>query len=216
MSATVEAAWIAFGGVLVGVGGTVIVGVSGFRSTRRATERTVLAGQEDRLWHRKADAYQDALSAALYRKSRREQLLMTAASESYSDMTPEEWARVAVEAMGGQTAPEWLALQGRLGTFGSPQVITAYKLAFDTSALALLRYREWTRAMAEAEPQLRDAGRPEDAEAVFQATAAEFRSFVAAMRQADSFDSALEAAVRADLHDDQRPARVRAWTRRSR
>ncbi len=74
MSPLVEAAWIASGGVFVCVGRTVIVGVSGFRSTRRATERTVQAAQEDRLWRKRADAYQDALAAALYRSNRRRQL----------------------------------------------------------------------------------------------------------------------------------------------
>src|SRR5258708_35299250 len=54
MTPEIEVAWIAGGsgllGVLVGVTGTVIVGVAGFRNTRGATEKTVDAAHNERVW----------------------------------------------------------------------------------------------------------------------------------------------------------------------
>jgi hypothetical protein len=124
MNSLVEAAWIAFGAVFVGVGGTVIVGVSGFRSTRHATERTVQAAQEDRLWHKKAETYADALAATSARAKWLSELMGTA-RRVHDDAGGIAFLENLPEHLPGQSEQEWLNLQGRLRAYGAPQVLQA-------------------------------------------------------------------------------------------
>jgi hypothetical protein len=89
MTPQVEAAWIAAGsallGVLVGIAGTTIVAIAGFRNARDAADRTLLAARGDRLWARKADAYQDALTASLKRSAILRHLTFKALSDEEYD-----------------------------------------------------------------------------------------------------------------------------------
>jgi hypothetical protein len=75
MQPIVEAAWIAASGAALGVIGTVIVAVTGFRNTRAITDKTIQAAAQDsirarndartdRLWERKAAAYADFITHA--------------------------------------------------------------------------------------------------------------------------------------------------------
>ena len=68
MQPVIAAAWIAAGAGVLGVIGTVIVAVSGFRSTHKVTDQTIqaaaresirqlAAARADRLWERQATAY---------------------------------------------------------------------------------------------------------------------------------------------------------------
>lgn len=68
MQPVVEAAWIAAGTGVLGVVGTVVVAVSGFRNTRKVTDQTIQAAAQDsiraldavranRLWEKQAAAY---------------------------------------------------------------------------------------------------------------------------------------------------------------
>jgi hypothetical protein len=47
----------------IGVGGTVIVGVTGFWASVRNTSKTVLLARESRIWDKRAEVYADAISA---------------------------------------------------------------------------------------------------------------------------------------------------------
>ena len=60
---------------LVGVGGTVIVAVTGFVSTRKATTATVWGERGHRLWEKRAVTYQEALRALVQRKYERRAVL---------------------------------------------------------------------------------------------------------------------------------------------
>ena len=133
MDPTVQGAWVAAAsglvGVLVGVGGTTFVAVKGFRSTRDATQETLDARRDDRLWVRKADAYQDAMTAALRRHDRRQQVLD---------------AKAPPEALEPQVSQEWFDMQGRLRTFGAAKVVTAFEHSMKASE-RLSVYRQDTK-----------------------------------------------------------------------
>ncbi|SRR6266404_3592833 len=122
MDPTVQGAWVAaasgFVGVMVGVGGTAFVAIKGFRNTRDATQKMLEAGRYDRLWARKADAYQDAMTAALQRHDRRQQVLD---------------AKAPRKSLERHVSQEWYYMQGRLQTFGAPEVVTAFEKSMQTS-----------------------------------------------------------------------------------
>ena len=87
MDHTIEAAWIAAVSAAVGVGGTVTIGVVGFRSSRNSANQAIAAGaaataatnaaREDRLWEKHAAAYEDTLRGLLYRQAKRRHELRT-------------------------------------------------------------------------------------------------------------------------------------------
>jgi hypothetical protein len=122
MNPTVQSAWVAAAsglvGVLVGVGGTTFVAIKGFRNTRDATQQALNARRDDRLWAKKADAYQDAMTAALQRHDVRQQVLD---------------AEAPPEALKSQVSEEWFYMQGRLRTFGAPKVVTAFEHSMKAS-----------------------------------------------------------------------------------
>jgi hypothetical protein len=133
MDPTVQGAWVAavsgFVGVLVGVGGATLVATKGSRNARVATEKTLEATRDatqkaldasraDRLWARRADAYQDAMTAALQRHDRRQQVLD---------------AEVSAEALELKVGQEWYDMLGRLRTFGTPKVVTAFEHSMKVS-----------------------------------------------------------------------------------
>jgi hypothetical protein len=82
MDATIVAALISGGVGAIGIVGTVVTSVVGSKNTREATGRTVEAGtaqnratliaaREDRLWERRAAAYEEALTGLLHRQAKR-------------------------------------------------------------------------------------------------------------------------------------------------
>lgn len=190
MNPTVEAAWIALIGAAVGISAAVLVAIVGFHSTKAATAKTVSAAREQRLWERKADAYQDALAAALYRSRQRRQI--------NSLMSLARYTELAQTALTNQTEQEWNDLMGRLGTFGDPKVTEAYNKALATARLAHQRFTEWRQEVADGGARLDVT--PGLAAEVSQTIASAQRAFQAAMDEADTADTDLEHAIRADLH----------------
>jgi hypothetical protein len=117
----VQGYWIGFVGVLFGVGGTVAVAIAGFKNTSRTAEQALEARHEDRLWTRKADAYQDAMAEALQRAYCREKVVKTKADDR--EIPAKEPA--AEDPMG----KEWFDMQGRLRIYGRPEVLTAFEVS---------------------------------------------------------------------------------------
>jgi hypothetical protein len=186
MSPAIEAAWIAGSsgllGVLVGVTGTVIVGVAGFRNTSAATAAVLRAARDDRIWDKKSAAYQDVMAGALRRRARLEQLLGAA-------LTEDEPSERLEEALSGLDEHAWYDLLGRLGTFGNETVIDAYATSLDATRKAHDCYAEWwKRSKAEKENPgtVIDSG---------------WRDLMSAMEEAAAADQKLETAIRADVHE---------------
>ena|SRR5215469_4701233 len=152
MDPTVQGAWVAAAsglvGVLVGVGGTTFVAVKGFRNTRDATQETLVARRDDRLWTRKADAYQDAMTAALQRHDRRQQVLD---------------AKAPPEALELQVSQEWFDMQGRLRTFGAAKVVTAFEHSMKASERLNVHYEDAIAVTEAFEEDLHNAMVADDA-----------------------------------------------------
>jgi hypothetical protein len=201
MRPTVEAAWIAAGGgllgVLVGVAGTVIVGIAGFRNTRSATDKTVSAAHTERVWDRKADAYQEALAASLWRNHRRMYL-------THTELSEEQYAEAANALFLMQTEQDWWMLQGRLGTFGSPSVVGAYNKSLLATEYAHRRHDEWRQARGIVQDSRKGRGTTAAGVDANMVTVAEaLTTFKNAMAQAQNADYALERAIRYDLNPDE-------------
>jgi hypothetical protein len=195
MNPLVEAAWIAgsggFVGVLVGVSGTVIVGIAGYRNARAAADRTALAAHNERVWDRKADAYQDALAAALWRYHRRTYL-------STAKITQQQYDSEANELFHKQSEQEWWALQGRLGTFGAPEVVEAYNRSLTASEVAHKQHEEWRNIRRQIE-DITSGDMVPDLTAVMQKAEPFFTELKHAMGEAQRCDYLLEQAIRKDL-----------------
>jgi hypothetical protein len=78
MSPVVEAALIAAITGGVGVVGTVVVAISGHRTTNKTTVLALDAARGDRLWDKQAATYEETLSALLYRADKRRDQVTTA------------------------------------------------------------------------------------------------------------------------------------------
>jgi hypothetical protein len=129
MSPAIEAAWIAAGVSILSLAGTVVVALAGFRNTRAATTVSLRADRDNRIWDRKTEAYQLALSGALYRSNHRQQLL----AQLFAEGGREEYSVEAAKAFTDMTEREWNDLLGRLGTLGSEEVIDAYMATLEAT-----------------------------------------------------------------------------------
>ena len=162
MNPSIEAAWIAAGsglfGVAIGVTGTAIVALAGFRSTRRATADTLAASSTDiraqieassaslreqieadrrsRFWEKRAAAYEAILAALRHRASIRHfQLDMFQLSEQANEK--------ALADISEREPPGWYETVGRLLAYGSDDALTAFEAAQDADRLAAKGYLTW-------------------------------------------------------------------------
>jgi hypothetical protein len=208
MNPQVEGAWIAAAsglvGVLVGITGTTIVAVKGFRNTRDATDKALRGARRDRLWDRRADVYQDTLAEALHRKDDRDRIINALTQERY-DKVPN-----VKELL--QTSQERWNTEGRLRAFGLQEVVEAFKntMAADDEVNRL--YQEW-QAARQKESMVGKGlppptgGRVPDREAAIQAAAAastkaSAKAFEASLRAANDKASELEQVIRNDLEEE--------------
>lgn len=137
MSPSIEAAWIAAGsgllGVTVGVAGTVVVALAGFRNTRRSTAATVEASSEGiraqieadgrtRFWEKRASAYEAALAMVRYRAE-------TRADRFRVYRMDEETEKKALDNLEAHEPPGLFEIQGRLLAYASSEVLNAYLAA---------------------------------------------------------------------------------------
>jgi hypothetical protein len=101
----------------IGVGGTVIVGVAGFSASIWNTRKTIAHDREDRLWDKRAAAYEPALTEVVTRLTKRQRWL-SSSSETWTAENMEEYRA-------SQAKPEWSVAEGRLLAYASRQVLEA-------------------------------------------------------------------------------------------
>lgn len=142
MNPSAEAAWIAAGsailGVAVGVTGTVVVGISGFRNTRRATELAVQGERGHRLWDRQAAAYEEALATLLRRRKIVNDLLETTWEEGGDDVR----AKVR-DFVTDFTGEAWLTRQASLLAYAEDDVLTAVEVVTQADAKVIDENTLW-------------------------------------------------------------------------
>jgi hypothetical protein len=104
---------------LIGVGGSVIVAVVGFLTTRAVTGQTIAAAatsaRETRLWDKRAAAYEAALSELARRLVRRQRAI-----DSVDDTNTA--VDFVAEYFATQDTPEWYEAEGRLLAYSSRKV----------------------------------------------------------------------------------------------
>ncbi len=198
MNPIIAAALIALGGSITSLLGAVGVAISGYRNTKKVTEKTVQAStgntiraldaaRGDRLWDKQATAYVDAIAGVRWQQLRRQRQLNTL---DPGDPLPADKSPV-----------DWDELEARLLAYASPAVLLALKTASDAGRKARDLYNTWT-FMADDERRsndLRGAGIAAPARpAQILIDAAE--AVRPAIQHANDKDDALIDAIRTDLH----------------
>jgi hypothetical protein len=108
---------------LVAVGGSGLIAIASFLTTRSMVVRQLVAARQSRPWDKQAAAYTDAITAIRWQQARRLRELLVI--ERGGSLLPEEKPPV-----------DWGELQGRLFAFASPGVLVALKAASDAGIQA--------------------------------------------------------------------------------
>jgi hypothetical protein len=128
---TIEAAWIAAGVAGFGVVSTATVAVVGFRSTKNATIRaiaattantmaTLAAAREDRLWEKRAAAYEEIIGVLTHRQMKRQH-------ELRMYRLTEEGEQQLKDFFDSFDPPGWFESQARLLAYASDGVREAFE-----------------------------------------------------------------------------------------
>jgi hypothetical protein len=205
MNPEIAAAWIgaAVGGgvALVGVAASIVSSVVSSNNTRRATERTVDAGtaanratlvaaREDRLWEKRAAAYEESLTDLLYRQARRQHDLRRYRLDDASEQRLKAFYE-------DYELPGVFEPQARLVAYASDTVIEAFNAARRAHDEVRSRYSQYEMAKDQIRAAI-DSGRPraaQDAETGIEAS----RQLDKAREAADAADEALIAVIRGEL-----------------
>jgi hypothetical protein len=147
---TITAAWISGGVGAVGIVSTAVTAWIGSRGTRKATEQaiaagaattraTLLADREQRLWERRAAAYEEFLTELLSRKAERRRELR----EDLLGETAEDQLATIHDDYDPLGSPE---MQGRLTAYASDAVLEAFRFASEAHIQVLVGYQQyrWT------------------------------------------------------------------------
>jgi hypothetical protein len=148
----------------IGVGGTVIVGVVGFWSTKTAsdkaaqvatdnTARALDAARDERIWDRRARAYEQSVAALLYRRQQRRQELAELVALPAAGLRPlgrtyalwQEQVSLPDHPFFDRYPSGWFEVEGTLLAYATPKVITALdaaRQADDAARIALGRCRK--------------------------------------------------------------------------
>jgi hypothetical protein len=223
---TITAALISGAVGALGIAGTVATAVVGSRNTRRATEQSVGAGaantratlaaaREDRLWEKRAAAYEETLTGLLHRQAQRHFDL-----RKYRVYGEEE--QKLKEFYQNYELPGVFEAQGRLVAYASDAVMDTFNASRGAHAKVRVQYshraalQEQIRtAQANGTPQSApDGGTMMDAQ----------RKLDAALEAADAADEALIKVIRDELRSKPEAAtlpallpakRPRFWQRTS-
>jgi hypothetical protein len=165
MDATIAAALISGGVGALGIVGTVVTSVVGSKNTREATERTVQAGtentratlladREQRLWERRAAAYEDATAGLLLRQTKRQRSVVV-----YPAGAPFDPQKLR-EYRDSQEVPGWNEAQARLVPYASREVLSAYNACQEADSEVWWLHDQWL-GMHEVNRLAAEPGSPE-------------------------------------------------------
>jgi hypothetical protein len=145
---TITAAWIGAGvggGVgLLGIVGTVVTSVVSSSNTRKATERTVeegaatnratlAAAREDRLWEKRAAAYEETLTGLLHRQAQRHFDLRKYRVDDETEQKLKQFYE-------NYELPGVFETQGRLVAYASDAVMDAFNASRGAHAKVRVQY----------------------------------------------------------------------------
>ena len=178
MTPQVEAAWIALIGVGLGVGGTVTVAVSSFRSTLTSVREQIEADRRSRIWEKRAELYTDSIAAVRDLRTIRDN-------------------RLARDILGQTTrqspaVPDFRALEARLFAYASTEVINALEEVVDAD-------KEWRSRLSEYSAT-KDQAQRLDWRASAPDPSAERDRAVTASVEATRLGDALLDMIRDELH----------------
>lgn len=197
----VTAAWITSVVGALGITGTVTATVVGSRNTRKATERTVEAGadanratlvaaREDKLWERRAAAYEETLTRLLHRQAQRH-------FDLRKYRTDGEAERMLKEFYENYELPGMFETEARLVAYASDAVMEAHKVTRGAHATVKVAYSH-RAALRESAKLAQESGRLEgvpDADTMMDAD----RQLDRALTAADAADDALIQVIRDEL-----------------
>jgi hypothetical protein len=173
----------------IGVGGSVLVAITSFLTTRAITARQLADAHRSRVWDKQAAAYTDAIVGVQWRQGQRNRQL------------------AVIKMLGreppGSTQPaspvDWTELQGRLFAFASPQVLSALQAASEAGREAESRTTHLfgliTFAVEPGEQWNRETDSTDEIERAVEAADQ-------AAQAANDKEDALIDAIRADLHGE--------------
>jgi hypothetical protein len=197
----IEAAWIAAGAAGFGVVSTATVAVVGFRSTRNATVRAIAAStantmaslaaaREDRLWEKRAGAYEETLAALQYRQVKRQHELRMYRLDEDSEQQLKDF-------FASYEPPGWFQAQARLRAYASDEVWEAFEATRQADLEVWGLYRQY-KMLAEDTRLAVESGRPgaaADGETMLRAR----RAVNPAVAEAETKDEAVTKLIREEL-----------------
>jgi hypothetical protein len=198
---TVEAAWIAAGVAGLGIAGTATVAIAGFRSTKNATVRTIAAStantmaslaaaREDRLWDKRAAAYEEVIAALQYRQMKRQHELRMYRLDEDSEQQLKDF-------FASYEPPGWFQAQARLRAYASDEVWEAFEATRQADVEVSGRYRQW-KMLADDNRLAVESGRP-GAATDGQTTINARRAVNPAVEEAETRDEAVVKLIRDEL-----------------
>jgi hypothetical protein len=197
MDPTVTAALISGGALILSGGWTAFVAFTTTRNARQTTQATIDAAaentaraldaaREERIWDKRAEAYLDALRLVHQRQDSRAKTMRRLRED-------EETGESIQESIDGLRLPGWPDAELRLLAYASPQVIDAVQ--------ASRQAHEQLLVVLEASAQVRDWSKNSEHNAPPGTQGSELReAIVPGLKHAADTDTALLAAIRADLH----------------
>lgn len=172
---------------LIGVGGSVLVAITGLLTTRAITARQFSEAHQGRIWDKQAATYIDAINGVRWRTAQRDRELTVIKFTGRQPASPDPADRPV----------DWTELQGRLFAFASPEVLIALRTAGDAGRVADDRITKLFGLITFAVPlgeQWNFISHSTDE--IEQA----IESADHAAQAASDLDDALIDAIRADLH----------------
>lgn len=131
---------------IVGVGGTVIVGVAGFSAGIWGTRQTIAQARESRVWDKRAAAYEAALTEIVNRATKRQRWLRSS-SQTWT-------AKNLAETLASQEKPEWSGAESRVLAYSSQQVLMALEAARSADDAVSQAFDRVGERLAAGEPQV--------------------------------------------------------------